>query len=166
MIEIRPPGKKDSPREYLRFFNKLIEEDTFLMTDEKQTLEKERRWLSDALKDMRNGKRVMLSAFEGKRVVGNCDAKKDRGKGRRNILFGVAIEKEYRGRGLGEKLLRSTIKLAKERLEPRNMYLCVFGGNSTAMELYKKVGFEEIARLPNWVKHRGRYVDEIYMILR
>ena len=41
--------------------------------------------------------------------------------------------------------------------------LSVFGNNTIAFELYKKLGFTEYGRLPGAILHREQFVDHVYM---
>lgn len=164
-LDIRPPRKGDPVRAYRDFICGLIDEDVFIVIDRKPTMKEERAWLEAKLKSIRNGDHVFLTAWDGKRHVGNCEARRDLWKERGNVSIGLAIRKGYRGKGLGEKLLRETIRLAKKRFRPKNIYLRVFSDNKIAKSLYRKVGFRTIARFPAWTLHKGRYVGHDYMLL-
>ena len=60
-------------------------------------------------------------------------------------IYNIVIDKAFRGRGLGEMLLRHLIDKAKE-LGCSLITLEVRGGNEAAMELYRKLGFREVGR--------------------
>jgi ribosomal protein S18 acetylase RimI-like enzyme len=62
-------------------------------------------------------------------------------------VCGVAIFPEYRGRGLGTRLLRlAEIQARTRRL--RQLSLIVFEDNAGAKRLYDRCGFYELARAP------------------
>ena len=61
-------------------------------------------------------------------------------------LAAMAIAPSFRGRGLGQHLMRIAIREAKDRGD-RSMILEVFEQNPAAVALYKKVGFRPIRRL-------------------
>jgi len=65
--------------------------------------------------------------------------------------FGISIRKEYRGIGLGKKLMKEVLKLAKRELKPKIIRLSVFSENKIAPNLYKKFGFKEVARIPKQI---------------
>ena len=60
-------------------------------------------------------------------------------------IYNIVIDKSFRGRGLGEMLLRHLIDKAGE-LGCSLITLEVRGGNEAAMELYHKLGFKEVGR--------------------
>ena len=62
----------------------------------------------------------------------------DRRSGR---LARVAMAPEWRGRGLGEKLVGSVLDLAFGLLAMREVQLRVMAGNTAARQLYRKLGF-------------------------
>ncbi len=65
-------------------------------------------------------------------------------------LSDIAVDREFRGRGFGDFLLRGVIEACKV-LGARSLFLEVRESNSTAQALYRKTGFSEI------MKRRGYY---------
>lgn len=59
--------------------------------------------------------------------------------------LGIAIEKEYRGKGLGKKLMNSIIEEAKNNGFDE-LSLSVDANNSNAIQLYDKIGFIQVGR--------------------
>lgn len=70
--------------------------------------------------------------------------------GRRLYLHHFGIDPDYQNQGLGKKLARATLKVAKKK--NIQIKLEVHENNKTAIELYKKMGF----------KYLGNY--EVYII--
>lgn len=60
-------------------------------------------------------------------------------------LSDIAVEREFRGRGFGDFLLRGVIDACKV-LGVRSLFLEVRESNSTAQALYRKTGFSEIMK--------------------
>ncbi|MBI5222854.1 GNAT family N-acetyltransferase [Candidatus Micrarchaeota archaeon] len=164
-LEIRPPKKSDSIKAYLDFISELIDENAFLLINKKPTMKEQKVWFKERLSNVKKGKEILLCVWDGERHAGNCSAKKEMWKNDQNVEIGLALRKEYRGKGLGEKLLREIIELARKKFKPKNIYLRVFDENKIAQNLYHKIGFREIARFPNWVLHDGKYQDAVYMLL-
>ncbi len=60
-------------------------------------------------------------------------------------LSDIAVDREFRGRGLGDLLLTGVIEACKV-LGVRSLFLEVRESNSTAQALYRKTGFSEIMK--------------------
>ena len=60
-----------------------------------------------------------------------------------SLLHNVVVDASLRGKGLGEKLCRAVLEKSKE-LGAEFSYLQVLQDNETALNLYKKLGFEKL----------------------
>lgn len=110
---------------------------------------------------------IMISAFDGDTLVGNASLSCvfDKKKTLHRATFGIAILKCAWGQGLGHKILSELISFAKqagyEQLE-----LEVVSTNTTAIQLYKKLGFEIYGERPRSFKLKtGTYSNELLMVL-
>ncbi len=168
MYKISTLKKLDSknPSAFRNFICELIDQGAYLLVDKKPTLKEEKQWLKDKIAAIRKGNELCLAVWDGGKLAAVADARRARFKESENVCIGIAILKPYRGKGLGEKLLRSIITLTKKKLKPKTIYLTVFEQNKVAQNLYTKVGFREFARFPKWIKHKGHYYDSVYMILK
>ena len=105
---------------------------------------------------------VVLSAGE---VVGWCDiVPKSRPVHAHVGVLGVALLPEFRGRGIGERLIRQTLEAARadglHRVE-----LTVREANRNAIALYKKIGFEIEGLMRDAMKVDGVYENTYLMAL-
>jgi ribosomal protein S18 acetylase RimI-like enzyme len=96
-------------------------------------------------------------ADDAGRVVGWCDIRRDTVPSYAHCgALGMGLLPDYRGRGIGERLIRATIDAARahgfERIE-----LSVYGRNPRAAALYRKVGF-----VHEGTRVRGRKLDGEY----
>ena len=80
-----------------------------------------------------------------------------------SIGTGIYVRPDYQGLGVGTMLM-GALKTLAMRLHLGRVWLSVFEGNSPALALYRKAGFEESGRLPGWLQEG--YVDEIFMTLK
>ena len=90
-------------------------------------------------------------------VIGWCDILRYESEGfSHSGHLGVGVLPEYRGKGIGRRLMETTIADAfskgLERIE-----LEVFSSNERAADLYRKLGFVEEGR-----KRRARFIDGEY----
>lgn len=77
--------------------------------------------------------------------------------------FGIIVDRNHRGKGIGEKLLRSLMKMAKEKFQIEDLCLQVYYGNP-AVRLYERLGFVEYGRQDHWIKEpNGDYIGRIFM---
>jgi len=82
-------------------------------------------------------------------------------------IYGMYIEPEYRGRGLGKSLLLALIERAtRECTGLEQIHLTVVSKNEAAKRLYISLGFEIYGVEPNALKVAGQSLDEDLMILR
>jgi ribosomal protein S18 acetylase RimI-like enzyme len=168
-IIIRKLSEKDSGRaeDFLEFLNALVEEDAKILANEKMSLEEEKKWLEEKIKDRMSDKEIFLVAEHDGKIVADTHIKL--GKWRQNHIgtFGIAIDKNYRGMGLGTKLMAEIIKLAQKELKPcpKIIRLEVLENNKPAQALYKKMGFKKVAKLPKQIQYKGKLVSEFVMLL-
>ncbi len=88
----------------------------------------------------------LIVADIGGKVVGYI-ALLDYGRDVKIISF--AVKREFRGMGIGSKLLKAAIERCRQRGRER-MLLEVRVSNEVAQRLYKKNGFEIIDVIPNY----------------
>ena len=78
------------------------------------------------------------------------------------IIFSVYVKSEYRGKGVGKKLLQAILELAKERkLLKVRLYAAVT--QKTAIALYESLGFYKMADFKQEMLIGEKYIDEIAM---
>jgi len=104
-----------------------------------------------------------LVADDAGRVIGWCDI-------RRETIpvyahcghLGMGLHPDYRGKGLGERLIRASLDAARaagfERIE-----LSVYGENTRAAALYRRVGFVHEGTRVRGKKVDGQY-DDVHMM--
>jgi [ribosomal protein S18]-alanine N-acetyltransferase len=93
--------------------------------------------------------RAVLNDSEFQVFVARCDGERcgflvldPRGVAGAPYLKSVAIASEYRGRGLGSRL----IEFAEQFFRPRarHLFLCVSSFNDAARRLYERLGYEPV----------------------
>lgn len=75
-----------------------------------------------------------------------------------------AVDENFRGKGIGRALVEDSLKVAKAEGFKMMQFNAVVATNTAALALYKKLGFQEIGRIPNGFKlDNGTYVDTFSM---
>ncbi len=165
-IVLREPRSTDA-KQLMRFINQIIREPmSGIPLISPMTLKGEEAWLEAMLGQVRKRSMVMLVLEMSGRIVGNCSVQRRMWKEKHRAQLGIAINECARGRGIGEIMMRTTIALARKRMPGLELIdLVTYSYNSRALALYKKLGFEQVGRLPHAVKEDCRYYDDIFMIL-
>ncbi len=79
-------------------------------------------------------------------------------------MFGISISKKWRGRGVGEAVLRALLDWATKNPRIEKVSLAVLADNTNAIALYRKLGFiEEGLRVREIKVAKGKYVDDVLM---
>jgi len=167
-ITIRKPVKSDARnlKKFQDFINSLVREEAMILMNEKVTLKQEKDYVDSMLKSARNMSRVYLIAEHGNKIVGNASVELEKWRTNHIGKFAIAIADGYRGAGLGNYLMSEVIKLAKKKLSPKPkiIQLRVYSNNKPAVNLYKKMGFKIVAKLPKQIQYKGRIIGEYIMI--
>ncbi len=164
-VRIEPLNGKENVREFQRFINTLTREGTYLLVDKSVTLKEEKQWIQTQILAQSKGEQIYLKALVNGHLIGNCFAKPGFGRNRRNINLGIAVAKNWRGKGVGRILLEELIARSEQKWHPKNIYLHVISSNKKARQLYESLGFRIIARLPQWFEYNTTYLDEYILIL-
>lgn len=167
-ITIRMATKSDlkNAKKFQNFINSLIEEDAKLLMNKKATLKGEKEFLERMLKGIKDKTRVYLVAECDDKIVGATSIELDRWRRNHIGKFGITIVHGYRGMGLGKYLMSEVIKLAKKDLipKPKIIQLEVYINNKPAINLYKKMGFRIVAKIPKQIQYKGKLINEFVML--
>lgn len=166
--ELQWKDMNDIIENYYSYYEELAEtpELGLVLYHSKPSFDDEVAWFSNLFRGTLKGNAIAVVAEEDGKVVGMCDIIRFRpGSEESHVaVLGIAIKKEFRGKGLGRKLMERGIELSKGKFEL--IRLGVFSVNESAVQLYKSLGFEQYGLLPGFLKRNGRYFDEKQMFLR
>lgn len=79
--------------------------------------------------------------------------------------LGITVAKEWRGQGVGRRLMDRAIEYARASGVIKRVELHVFTRNQPAIHLYEQFGFETEGVLRRAVFRDGEYLDELVMAL-
>ena len=114
--------------------------------------------------NLENGNPMMV-ALAGGKVVGWCDVRREffPSRAHRGTL-GMGLLPEWRGRGLGQRLLEATLARAR-RSGFKRIELDVYADNLRAIALYEKAGFVREGLLRDATLIDGVFRDAILMAI-
>lgn len=138
---------------------KVASERIYIEMIEAPPLEK----VSEHQKDLISKNGPVYYAIHKDRVVGWCDVfpvKNPRQSHRGGL--GMGLISEYRGKGIGSKLLKAVMDHAK-KFGLEKVELHVYTSNEPAIALYKKFGFEQEGLIKKYRKLDGKYFDCLTM---
>ena len=149
----------------LNFINTVSDEKTFLSYQgEHETLKSEGRYIKKCIKNIKSKKLIKLLAFNGDKLVGQTDIEMGDRVERHIGLFGLVVAKDFRGKGLGKKLMELVEVESKKNLPNiKIIKLEVYGTNEIARNLYKKIGFVEYGILPGGISRNKTFEDTVLM---
>lgn len=108
---------------------------------------------------------VFFLALDDDQVVGWCDIDRHERPSRHHAgNLGMGLLADYRGEGLGKRLLEKAIAGAWQRGLTR-VELTVYRSNPKAINLYTRLGFREEGTMQEAAKIDGVYLDMIFMAL-
>jgi len=167
-VIIRYPKQSDLESIH-RYFNTLSKERTYLSEQGEHISRSEhQKYLSDKLKRIQKKKTVWFLVFHNNTLIGSSTISLFDKRAFFHVgEFLISIARKYRGKGVGELLLKTVILESKKTLKSlKILILEVFGNNNTAINMYKKFGFKPYGKLPEGVLHRKKYVDDVLMYKR
>jgi len=168
-VKIRKISTTDLKRveKFREYINSLIKEEAKILLNTKRSLKEEKEWLKSSLEEMEKHQKIVLVAEDKDKVVGISELKLQSEREKHIAGFGISIRAGYRGAGLGTRLMGEILKLAKKELKPtpKIIRLSVFANNKIATNLYEKMGFKKVARIPKQLVYKGKLIDEVVMLL-
>jgi len=155
------PMRLDHVEGYRRALDVVARERKYLTMLEAQSEPDTLRFVKSNLE---NGN-PMLVALAGREVVGWCDVRREffPSRAHRGTL-GMGLLPEWRGRGLGQRLLEATLGEAR-RSGFKRIELDVHADNQRAIGLYEKAGFVREGLLRNASLIDGVFRDAILMAI-
>ena len=157
-LRIRLAGLDDAPT-ICRIYNQGIEDRVATLETEERTPEERAQWLT-----ARDARHPVLVAESGGDVVGwaSLNVFNTRRAYEHVADISIYIEREWRGHGVGRRLLEALVGRATE-LGYHKLVLAAFTFNEAGMRAYGRAGFREVGIYREQGRLDGRWVDTIVM---
>ena len=152
----------------LEYINKLSKEDTYITYSGEEISKKdEMEYLAGIFKKIEKQDIVMLCCFVNDKLAANSSVERDKeGRKRTHHLaeFAIAVDKEFRGEGIGKEIAKTVMKEAEEKIPGLKMLtLYVYDENKVAQKLYNKLGFKNSGTTPEAIKYKDKYIGAVSM---
>jgi len=161
-VVIRPvrTGDLDS---LLTFVNAFAKEHTYMMISGLIfTRAQEKIYLESACKAKRKHEKIHWIALAGRKIVASAEVRRQPARKNHVGVIGVAVAKQWRGRGIGKKLMQLLIDEAT-LLGLRLLILESFEENIGAIGLYEKMGFRIAGVVPGMFHYQSGYQGCVIM---
>lgn len=121
----------------------------------------------DAALKEENSDNFLLGAFQANHLLGICGfTREDRPKTlHRGNISHMYVKEELAGKGIGTKLLVSTLDKAFVDKTLEQISLGVVNTNEKAIGIYRRIGFVQFGFLENYFKKDDKYWGLIFMSL-
>ena len=160
-MRIRKATIKDAEQLFNLYETGFLKPDLILTDPDKSehNIENEKEMIAEHSQ----GNNLYLVAEDGNQIIANLiftggKYRKDKHSGK----FEIFIRNEFRGQGVGEKLVKKLLSWAKTA-KIKRIELEVWSNNLPAITLYKKLGFKIEGKRKKQYKIRKKYVDGILM---
>jgi len=158
-VQVRPARPRDAAT-YLAMWREVVQERRFVRTETvRGTLREYRKQFRDGV----TNDHARLMALADGRVIGALFIERMAHPVNRHIAtLGMAVERSWRGRGIGSALLAAALRWARSA-GVEKVTLEVYPSNEAAVALYRKFGFAEEGRLERQSRKSYGYEDELIM---
>lgn len=78
-------------------------------------------------------------------------------------IYCVFVKEKFRGKGIGKKLINSTLNIIGQNKSVSKIKLAVNSEQNTAVDLYKQFGFNVVGRLKKELRIDNKFYDELIM---
>ena len=155
-------GRPDDAAAYCKCVAAVAQERKYLVTVEGFSLEETRSFLQ-AIEA--RGSPCTVATADGV-LIGWCDIIPKTARGFTHVgTLGVGLAWEFRGQGIGRRLLIECLSQARE-IGLERIELVVYSDNPRAIHLYESLGFLHEGRKVQARKIDGYHQDELLMALR
>ena len=157
-LTIRPAAAADAEA-VCRIYNQGIEDRVATLETELRTPAERLEWLA-----ARGPRHPVVVAIDGGEVVGWASLNRFNPRPAYDhvVDLSVYVERSWRGRGVGRRLLEHVLDLARG-IGYHKMVLAAFPTNGSGMALYERMGFSRVGIYREQGLLDGRWVDVVVM---
>lgn len=158
---IKLPIERWNEYKQLRLEYLKLEKVAFCITPEEMDKKSDEEWQKEAAEFLAQREKFMFFAEVNGKLIGMVGAY--RGEYIKTahvvVIFGVYIQKEFRGRGVAKKLLQALLNELENNESIVKLNLDVTTTQQAAINLYKSLGFEIVGELKKEYLVDGNFYD-------
>jgi L-amino acid N-acyltransferase YncA len=157
-LTVRPARESDAEA-IARIYNQGIEDRVATLETELRTPEERRRWMA-----ARGPRHPVIAAEAAGTLVGwaSLNQFNPRPAYQHVADFSVYVDRDWRGKGVGRRLLEALIERARE-IGYHKMVLSAFPFNQAGVALYERLGFRAVGIYKEQGLLDGKWTDTIIM---
>ncbi|HEV8458208.1 MAG TPA: arsinothricin resistance N-acetyltransferase ArsN1 family A [Methylomirabilota bacterium] len=157
-LTVRPARESDAEA-IATIYNQGIEDRVATLETELRTPEERRRWMA-----ARGARHPVIVTEAAGSVVGwaSLNQFNPRPAYQHVADFSVYVDRDWRGKGVGRRLLEAVIELARE-IGYHKMVLSAFPFNQAGVALYERLGFRAVGIYKEQGLLDGKWTDTIIM---
>jgi L-amino acid N-acyltransferase len=160
-VIIRRSERSDVPA-MREIFNEVLRNSNSIYREEEVTLDERYAWYDEKIE---HGF-PLFTALDGERVIGYAGYGTFRAAQgyRKTVELTIYVDSQYRGSGIGSKLMQTIIEQAKA--DGYHVMLgAIDAANQPSIDFHKKFGFTEVARMPEVASKHGTWLTLVFMQL-
>jgi ribosomal protein S18 acetylase RimI-like enzyme len=154
----------------LQFINALVNEKQrdretrlYVGFDQKITREEETKWLAETITAIKRREIINVIAEIDGRIIANGEVTRGRYRETRHYgHLGLTTIGEYRGRGIGRKVIEMLIGESR-KVGLKTLDVEFLAENKSARLAYEKSGFKQVGLIPKKVLRNGKYFNGLIM---
>jgi phosphinothricin acetyltransferase len=144
-------------------YNAFIPTETITWTEELETYEQRAAWYA---RQRREGFQVLVADARGD-VLGFATYEYFRGEGkwpgyRHTMELSIHIREDSWGRGVGRRLMEALIERGR-KAGVHVLVAAIDSANEASIRFHERLGFNEVARMPQIGEKFGRWLDLVLM---
>ena len=156
-------ARRDDMEVIVELYNALIQTTTIAWTEQQQTLAERHEWFEN---QQASNHPVLIAEAAG-RIVGFTAYGSFRGSGkwpgyRQTVEHTIHVDEDHWGAGIGRNLMEALIERARAN-DVHVMVGAVDGDNDESIRFHERLGFVEVARMPEVGRKFDRWLDLVLL---
>jgi putative acetyltransferase len=129
-----------------------------------RTIDSQVKWMEDSIESQTS---IIIAAYFNGKIIGFSNAESFKNVKRRHTAsLGISLHPDFRGCGLGRKMMEVLIESMKKFTEIKIIALDVMVNNIGAVKLYENLGFKKAGVFPKaFILQSGEVSDNLTMYM-